>query len=295
MTEPGSWTIRVDVPDAAAVPVLEVAIADLIAAVSVQHDERAGIWRLTGYSAERPDRSAVVRSLAAAARAAGIAIPAIAISRLPATDWIAEQERALPALDIGHFRVFGSHVTDPVPVGHVPVRIDAGLAFGTGHHESTAGCLVAIDRLYCDGRSPPRTLDIGTGSGILGIAIARWLDGPVIATDIDPVAVRVANANARINEVSDRFSALVADGLGNDEVVRNQPYGLIVANIFERQLIDLAPLVAPALAVDGHVVLSGLQAESADRVADAFAAAGIACIDRVELSGWTTLVGAQVR
>ena len=295
MTEPGSWTIRIDVPDAAAVPVLEVAIADLIVAVSVQHDERAGIWRLTGYSAERPDRSAVVRSLSAAARAAGIATPAIAISRLAATDWIAEQERALPALDIGRFRVFGSHVTDPVPAGRIPVRIDAGVAFGTGRHESTAGCLLAIDRLYGGGRSPARTLDIGTGSGILGIAIARWLDGLVIATDIDPVAVHVANANARVNGVSDRFSALVADGFGNDEVARNQPYGLIVANIFERQLIDLAPLIAPALAVHGHVVLSGIQAESADRVAEAFATAGIACIDRVELSGWTTLVGAQAR
>ncbi len=295
MTESGSWTIRVDAPNAAAVPVLEVAIADLIVAVSVQHDERAGIWRLTGHSAERPDRSAVVRSLAVAAHAAGIATPAITISRLAATDWIAEQERALPALDIGRFRVFGSHVTDPVPAGRVPVRINAGLAFGTGHHESTAGCLLAVDRLYGSGRSPPRTLDIGTGSGILGIAIARWLDSPVIATDIDPVAVRVANANARINGVSDRFSALVADGFGDDEVVRNQPYGLIVANIFERQLIDLAPLIAPALAVGGHVVLSGLQAKSADRVAEALAAAGIARIDRVELSDWTTLVGAQAR
>lgn len=295
MTEPGSWTITVDVPDAAAVPVLEVAIADLIVAVSVQHDERAGIWRLTGHSAERPNRSAVVRSLAAAARAAGIATPAITISRLAATDWIAEQERALPALDIGRFRVFGSHVTDPVPAGRVPVRIDAGLAFGTGHHESTAGCLLAVDRLYGGGRSPPQTLDIGTGSGILGIAIARWLDTLVIATDIDPVAVRVANANARINGVSDRFSALVAAGFGNDEVVRNQPYDLIVANIFEKQLIDLAALIAPALAIGGHVILSGLQAESADRVAEAFAAAGIACIDRVELSGWTTLIGAQAR
>ena len=107
--------------------------------------------------------------------------------------------------------------------------------------------------------------------------------------------MRVANANARINGVSDRFSALVAAGFGNDEVVRNQPYDLIVANIFEKQLIDLAALIAPALAIGGHVILSGLQAESADRVAEAFAAAGIACIDRVELSGWTTLIGAQAR
>ena len=295
MTQSGSWTISVDVPDGAAVPVLEVAIADLATAVSVRHDERAGTWRLVAHAAERPDRSAVVRSLAAAARAAGIAAPAVGISRLPPTDWIAEQERALPALDIGRFRVFGSHVTDPVPPGRVPVRIDAGLAFGTGRHESTAGCLLAIDRLHGGGRPPSRALDIGTGSGILGIAIARWLDVPVLATDIDPVAVRVANANAAVNGVAARFSALVADGPDSGEVLRKRPYGLIVANIFERQLIELAPRIAPALAAGGHAVLSGLRAEGAGRVAEACAACGLACSDRVELSGWTTLVARRTR
>ena len=295
MTEPESWTITVDVPNADAVPVLEVAIADLTTAISSRHDERAGIWRLTGHSAERPDRSAVIRSLAAAAAAAGIATPTVAISPLAATDWITEQERALPALDIGRFRVFGSHVADPVPAGRVPVRIDAGLAFGTGRHESTAGCLLAIDRLYGGGRPLARALDIGTGSGILGIAVARWLDVPVIATDIDPVAVRVASDNARVNGVAGRFSALVADGPDSGEVARHCPYGLIVANIFERQLVALAPRIAPALATDGFVILSGLRAESADRVAEAFAARGIARIDRTELSGWTTLVAARTR
>ena len=276
-------------------PVLEVAIADLATAVSVRHDESAGTWRLVAHAAERPDRPAVVRSLAAAARAAGIAAPAVGISRLPPTDWIAEQERALPALDIGRFRVFGSHVTDPVPPGQVPVRIDAGLAFGTGRHESTAGCLHAFDRLYGGGRPPSRALDIGTGSGILGIAIARWLDIPVAATDIDPVAVRVANANAAVNGVATRFSAFVADGPDSGEVLGNRLYGLIVANIFERQLVELAPRIAPALAAGGHAVLSGLQAEGAGRVAEAFAARGVTCADRLELSGWTTLIAARTR
>ena len=238
--------------------------ADLTTAVAGELDEFGNLRKLSGYAESRPDASAVRRSVAAAARAAGADVPAIAILEVPQRDWVGEQERILPPLDIGRFRVFGSHVREDPPPDAVPVRIDAGLAFGTGRHASTAGCLTAIDGLLREGVRPARPLDVGTGSGILGIAMALCLDVSVLATDTDPVAVRVATENARINGVAGRFTAFAADGFDCPEIARSEPRALVVANIFARPLIDLAPAAARTLGTGGWLILSGLRSAEAD-------------------------------
>lgn len=293
MTGAGQWRIAVEVADESALAAFEVALADLAVAVGTERDERDGSWRIVCHSEERPDRAAVERSVAAAAAAADIDVPGVVIHLVRDRDWVGEQERALTPLSIGRFHVFGSHVRDPPPPTAIPVRIDAGLAFGTGRHQSTAGCLTAIDRLYVDGRRPLHPVDVGTGSGILGIALALSFSVPTLATDIDPTAVRVANENASVNGVSHLFNAVVADGIADVPVCRDAACDLIIANIFAQPLIKLAPAAAAALDAGGHAVLAGFRLTETDAVADAYREAGIECVDHIDLAGWTTLVGTR--
>lgn len=290
MTGPGLWKIVLEDVAESAIPVFEVALADLTTVVAGERDGSGNLWTLSGYAEARPDTAAVRRSVTAAARAAGTTVPVVVVAEIPRRDWVGEQERTLPPVDVGRFRVFGSHVKESPPPGAVPVRIDAGLAFGTGRHASTAGCLTAIDGLLREGERPSRPLDVGTGSGILGIALALCLDVSVLATDTDPVAVRVATENARINGVVDRFSAFAADGFDCPEIARNEPRDLVVANIFAGPLIDLAPAAARTLGSGGRLILSGMLDAEADSVARTYEAVGVDCTDRVKISGWTTLV-----
>lgn len=293
MTGAGQWRIAFEIARESDLAAFEVALADLAVAVGTERDERNDSWRVICHSNERPDQAAVERSVAAAAAAADIDVPAVVIHQAQSQDWVGEQERALAPLSIGRFHVFGSHVQGSPPPTAIPIQIDAGLAFGTGRHQSTAGCLTAIDRLYVDGLRPLHPMDVGTGSGILGIAVARCFDVPTIATDIDPTAVRVANENAFVNGVSHLFNAVVADGIAGVPAGRDVPCDLIIANIFAQPLIRLASTAAFALETGGHAILAGFRHTEMDAVANAYRTAGIECTDHIDLAGWTTLVGTR--
>ena len=179
------------------------------------------------------------------------------VALVPDQDWVKLSQEGLPPVRAGRFFVYGAHDCGIVPQGVIPLRIEAGLAFGTGHHESTALCLALISSL-AKRRRFGRILDLGCGTGVLAIAMARVWRSRVLAADIDPVAVAVTRENARANETVPLVRSTTADGLLSAAIRAGAPYEVIVANILAGPLTRLAPSIAGALAPSGHVVLSGL-------------------------------------
>lgn len=181
----------------------------------------------------------------------------ITVEPLPDQDWIRLSQEGLPPVRAGRFFVYGAHDAGTVPHGVIPIRIEAGLAFGTGHHETTALCLSVLSELARE-RAFRNVLDLGTGTGLLAIGAAKLWKRPVLASDIDPVAVEVARDNAVANNTGPLIRAVVADGLANPVLSRAAPYDLIIANILAGPLTRLAPGIVRALAPGAMLVLSGL-------------------------------------
>ncbi len=179
------------------------------------------------------------------------------VALLPDIDWIKLSQEGLPPVRAGRFFVYGTHDAGEVPKGVLPIRIEAGMAFGTGHHETTARCLGALSDL-AKKRRYANVLDLGCGTGLLAIGAAKLWKRRVIASDIDPVAVEVTRENARANGVSSLVSASIADGLASPALASHAPYDLIIANILAEPLTRLAPSIARTLAPGGSLVLSGL-------------------------------------
>jgi ribosomal protein L11 methyltransferase len=260
------------------------------AGISVFEAENGG-WTITSLHRGRPDAGMIRAGLAVAAAAAGIDEPALELAPLPATDWLEAAYAGFPARRVGRFYIHGSHVTAPPPPGARPLHIDAATAFGSGEHATTEGCLLAIDRLGRRRAGLGRALDMGTGSAILAIAIARtWPTAKVEAIDIDPESARVAAANARLNRVAGRVRARQGNGFDAASARTGAAFDLIVANILARPLIRMAPALAGRLAPGGTVVLSGLLKRQEASVLSAYRRAGLCLARRFPISEWQTLV-----
>ena len=186
-----------------------------------------------------------------------IAGRAILVEPLPDQDWIKLSQQGLPPVRAGRFFVYGAHDAGQVPHGVIPMKIEAGLAFGTGHHETTALCLGVLSEL-ANRRAYRKVLDLGCGTGLLAIGAAKLWRKPVLASDIDPVAIEVADENARGNGVTPLVRGVVADGLVHPVLAAGAPYDLIIANILAGPLTRLAPQIMTALAPEASLVLSGL-------------------------------------
>lgn len=281
-----AWCLRLVAPDGA-LPLIELALEQLGGAVVTDGPDADGGVPVSVYLAEAPDRGRVVGLLAAACLGAGTAAPEISVTALPATDWVAASQQALPAIQAGPFYIYGAHVTDPPPAASIPLLIEANAAFGTGRHESTRGCLLALAAL-ADERRFGRALDMGCGSGILALAMAKLGGCPVLAVDTDADAARVTAENARINGVADLVTARQGDGFLCEDVARWGPYDLIVENILADAICALAPGLLRHLAADGVAVLSGLLA---DQAADVLAAhAPLRLRREFRFGDWVTLV-----
>jgi ribosomal protein L11 methyltransferase len=207
-------------------------------------------------------------------------------------NWVAMSEEIRHPVRAGRFFVHGRHDRDRRPPSDVCLEIDAEMAFGTGHHATTHACLAALDRLL-KRRRFSRPLDLGTGTGVLAFALARVLRVPVVATDIDPVAVAIARDNARLNGVHRELRILVADGMRARPLVAGPHFDLVVANILARPLTRLAAPVCRRLAPGGMVVLSGLRTVERDLVRSAWAAQGLHLVFAIEEEGWLALVMAR--
>ena len=212
------------------------------------------------------------------------------IEQLPAKDWVSETQAGLPPVRAGRFLVYGSHDADKIESGVIPLLVDAGMAFGTGHHGTTAGCLRIFSDLLDANVEIDRILDLGCGAGILAMAAAKTLpDANILATDIDPDAIDVTDANIIENSVSGRIKTAVADGF-DSSVLKDRQFDLIFANILAGPLMGLADDIVTATAPGGRVILSGILDEKAAQVADCFRTAGLNVTPQPSLQGWTSLL-----
>lgn len=216
------------------------------------------------------------------------------ITPLPAEDWVTLSQAGLEPIDEGRFHIYTEMHAEHVPADRIAFRIEAGRAFGTGQHHTTAGCLAMLDRLASEGRHFDNALDLGTGTGVLGFAIARAFGARVIASDIDPVSIDVANENAAINAVPlgqdhGMVELAVADGLQHPRLQARAPYDLIVANILAGPLIEMAGDIAAALAPGGTLLLAGLLDHQAEAVAEAYRPHGCTVEGRIDRDDWPTL------
>ena len=248
-------------------------------------EDNSGLWEVGAYFLEQPDEVVLdVLALAFGAKP-------FALSELPEIDWVAKVRRELSPVEAGRFFVFGSHDAGRVPADKIALQIEATVAFGTGHHGTTLGCLRAFDRLFETGFRPARVADIGCGTAVLAIAAATVLpDALVIASDIDQVAVDVALANVSINRLEGRVTCVEAAGFANPRLAKAAPYDLVFANILKGPLIELAPAMAAHTAPGGLIILSGLLVVQADAVTDAYLSAGFSAKGREDIGEWSTLV-----
>jgi len=247
-------------------------------------EDGSGLWEVGGYFIEAPDETAL------ALLAAAFGAKPFAVSQLPETDWVAHVKRELAPVEAGRFFVYGSHDADKVPDGSEPLLIEAAMAFGTGHHGTTLGCLLMLERLAASGFTGKSVADIGCGTAVLAMAAARIWPGTMLASDIDPVAVDVAQANARANELEGRLNCVEAAGFDHPALAAAAPFDLIFANILKGPLIDLAPEMAGALQTEGYLILSGILNEQADEVIAVYARSGINLVHREEIGEWTSLM-----
>lgn len=246
-------------------------------------EDGSGIWEVGAYFIEKPDEIAL--DLLAAAHGAR----PFAVSELPEVDWVAKVRRELAPVEAGRFFVYGSHDADKVPDDRIALLIEAAMAFGTGHHGTTQGCLMALESLIQKGFVAKNTVDIGCGTAVLAMAAARVWPDTVLASDIDPVAVEVAEANVVANDLEGRVICLEATGFDHPDLTAAAPYDLVFANILKGPLIDLAPDMARVITPGGKAILSGLLIEQEADVTAAYTAAGFALEDSLHRGEWAAL------
>ena len=246
-------------------------------------EDGQGIWEVSGYFLEAP--SDISLALLSAAYGANLFV----VSEVPDQDWVAKVRRELPPVEAGRFFVYGSHDLEHLPTGRIGLLIEAAMAFGTGHHGTTLGCLRAFDRLLDQGRSFENVLDLGCGTAVLAMAAARMSLNSVIASDIDPVAVEVAVVNVLANDLEGRVNCVESIGFDAPALAQAAPFDLIFANILKGPLVDLAPDMAMHLAPGGIAILSGLLVEQADDIVAVYNAQGIDLMEREDLGEWTAL------
>jgi ribosomal protein L11 methyltransferase len=198
-------------------------------------------------------------------------------------------QRNLPPVEAGRFFVFGNHDAHRVPKSATGLLIEASMAFGTGHHGTTKGCLLALNDLVAEGMSPKKIIDIGCGTAVLAMAAAKIWDETIIASDIDPTAVAVAKINLISNNLDQKVSCIQAKGFSHPIVVKNGPYDLIFANILKRPLIDMVSDFSEHCAFGGTIILSGLLNEQYDEILRIYNATGFELIQKKSLGDWMTL------
>jgi ribosomal protein L11 methyltransferase len=284
---PALETVSVEVPEHA-LEAYESALAAVCASVGFFLNEATRVWRVEGVKQIGTGEAELAGGLALAEIMTGIAAP---LQRTPteAGGWLARTQAAFPEQRVGRrFVIRGTHLKPGTATGLIALTLDAGVAFGSGEHGSTRGCLRSLERIAY--RRPRRILDLGTGSGILAIAAARLLRRRVLATDIEPWSVRVAAENAAANGVARLVRCHLADGWRDPLVTGSAPFDLVFANILARPLAGMANHLAARLAPGGRAVLAGLLNEQARFVLAAHRRHGLALAFALREGTWTTLV-----
>ncbi len=286
--DPTGWALELEIPVRAA-PVFFDVLDGLAASVSSFEAGPGGPWRIEAWFAAMPDHGALTAAIALAAAAAGTPEPDFVVRPVAARDWLAENRASFRPVAVGRFFIHPTFFGGNVPAGALAVMLDAATAFGSGAHGTTQGCLRALDGLARRLR-PRRMLDMGCGSGILAIAMAKAWRRPVLAVDIDEEAVRVTRANASANGVGRLVRAGAGAGFDAPLLRRRSRFDLIAANILARPLQRMAPALARTLAPGGAAVLSGLLTHQEAPVVAACRAQGLRLARRIRIDTWSTLV-----
>ena len=246
-------------------------------------EDGTGRWEVGAYYTIPPD------DIALALLATVHGAQPFALSEIPPTDWVATVRRELHPVQAGRFFVYGSHDADRVPQDCVSLLIEAAMAFGTGHHGTTQGCLLALEDVINAGFSPKNIIDVGCGTAVLAMAAAKIWDCAIIASDIDDTAIDTARANLTCNDLTTRVDLFTCAGFDHEAVRQSAPFDLIFANILMAPLLELAPAMAHHSADQGMVILSGILNEQADRVIASYQQNGFTLKHQRELGEWTTL------
>ena len=269
-----------------AVPVFEMMLEEQAGAILTRLLEKGphtGFWELQAIFETEPDKKELRRIISAAATQAGIKTPCLRIKKMPEINWLESSYQGFPPIEVGKYYIYGSHITTPPPTDKISLMIDAATAFGTGEHQTTHGCLKALENLT---EVPHTVLDVGCGSGILGMAFAKNYQKKVDAVDIDPESVRVATENAQKNNLSELMTVWQSDGY--QQVKKS--YDLIFCNILANPLIEMASDLAKHLNPNGIAILSGFLNNQEDWVKKAHTDAGLVFMKHYRINGWSTLV-----
>ena len=246
-------------------------------------EDGSGLWEVGAYFQSEP--SDVALDLLAAAFGAR----PFSVSTLPEIDWVAKVRRELAPVEAGRFFVYGSHDAKKIPEGSISLLIEASMAFGTGHHGTTLGCLKAFDALLNDGGEPGPVADLGCGTAVLAMAAAKMWSVPIVAGDIDEVAVEVAQANLVANGLNDNVVCVEAAGLNHPRFRDAGEFALVFANILKAPLITLAPDIVESLADGGRAILSGILVEQAEEIIAVYSRFGTNLERREDIGDWSCL------
>ena len=279
------FDFKIIIPEQA-VPVFEDSLGEYAGAVLTRLLEKgahSGDWELQAIFESQPDSEILRRILATAAMQTHIKTPRLALKKMPDINWLQASYQGFPPITIGRYYIYGSHIQTPPPADKIALKIDAATAFGTGEHQTTHGCLQALNDLDA---VPNRVLDVGCGSGILGMAFAKTYHQPVDATDIDPESVRMARQNAEENGLKDLMH--IWESVGYEKIT--ETYDLIFCNILAKPLIEMAPDLAHHLNDKGLAILSGFLIPQESWVRKAHEEAGLTFVRRYRINGWSTLL-----
>lgn len=247
-------------------------------------EDGSGLWEVGAYFSEKPD------DISLALLAAVFQAEEFKISELPQIDWVSKVQRSLKPVVAGRFFVYGSHDSDKVPPDCEPLLIEASMAFGTGHHGTTKGCLLALEQLIKVGFKAKNVIDVGCGTAVLAMAAARIFSANVIASDIDSVAHSVAKMNIIANGLDQNIQCFEASGFAHEQIKTKNPFDLIFANILLAPLLALATDISKYSLSGGYVVLSGILSEQAELVVKKYTGVGFSLSNQIEIGEWVTII-----
>ena len=247
-------------------------------------EDGSGLWEVGAYFSEKPD------DISLALLAAVFQAEEFKISELPQIDWVSKVQRSLKPVVAGRFFVYGSHDSDKVPPDCEPLLIEASMAFGTGHHGTTKGCLLALEQLIKDGFKAKNVIDVGCGTAVLAMAAARIFSANVIASDIDSVAHSVAKMNINANGLDQNIQCFEASGFAHEQIKTKNPFDLIFANILLAPLLAIATDISKYSLSGGYVVLSGILSEQAELVVNKYTGVGFSLSNQIEIGEWVTII-----
>ena len=247
-------------------------------------EDGSGLWEVGAYFSEKPD------DISLALLAAVFQAEEFKISELPQIDWVSKVQRSLKPVVAGRFFVYGSHDSDKVPPDCEPLLIEASMAFGTGHHGTTKGCLLALEQLITDGFKAKNVIDVGCGTAVLAMAAARIFSANVIASDIDSVAHSVAKMNILANGLDRNIQCFEASGFAHEQIKTKNPFDLIFANILLAPLLAIATDISKYSLSGGYVVLSGILSEQAELVVKKYTGVGFSLSNQIKIGEWVTII-----